>query len=138
MLKGDGTPVKPAECTRDLLEVEFPDVEETDCPLTYLEAWYWGVSLGERKCSYGVEYEEFKIPTFVLMAPKKIICGFFDGLCSTSRGKEKWRRIMSCKEHALRCQYLAHRVGLEYAINLHAEALACAFEIQTEEKLQCD
>lgn len=127
MLKSDGTPVKPAECTRDLMEAPFPVMEESDCPLTYLEAWWWGVSLGERSCSYGVEYEEWKVPTFILLAPKKIVCGFYDGLSSTARGKEKSRRIVRSKEQALRYQYLAYRVGLEHSVNMHTAGFRVCF-----------
>lgn len=127
MLRGDGTPVKPTDCTRDLLEVPFPDVEESECPLTYLQAWWWGVSLGSRTNAYGVEYTEWKIPTFVLMAPKRVLCGFFDGLSSTAKGSEKMRRIMRYSEHALRCQYLLHRLGIRSSINLHSEGTRVCF-----------
>ena len=127
MLKSNGDPVKPTECTRDLMEVAFPDIEVTDCPLTYLEAWWWGVSFGTRKCYYGVEYSEWKIPTFILLAPKKVVCGFYEGLCSTSRGREKTRRIMRSKESALRCQYLLHRMGMHSTINLHSEGTRVCF-----------
>lgn len=134
MLKSDGTPVKPTECTRDLMEVPFPEISETGCPLTYLEAWWWGASLGSHRCSYGVEYDEWKIPTFILLAPKRVVCGFFEGLCSTSRGKEKSRRIMNNKEHALRCQYLVHRLGMQTAINLHAEGTRVCFRREAPKK----
>ena len=79
MLKSDGTPVKPTECTRDLMHAEYPDQEEGYSPLNYWDAWWWGVSLGRRKCTYGVEYEEWKIPTFILLSPKRVIHGFFEG-----------------------------------------------------------
>ena len=51
LLKSDKTPVKPTECTRDLLEAEYPPVEEKYSALTYWQAFEWGKVLDLRKCS---------------------------------------------------------------------------------------
>lgn len=127
MLKSDGTPVKPTECTRDLLHAEYPDFPEIYSPLNYWDAWWWGVSLGRRKCTYGVEYEEWKIPTFILLSPQRVIHGFFEGLCSTGNNKERARRIIRYKENALRYQFLIHRLGMKSAITKHALGFRVSF-----------
>ena len=127
MLKGDGTPVKPTECTRDLLHAEYPPFPEKYSPLNYWDAWWWGVSLGRRKCTYGVEYEEWKIPTFILLSPQRVIHGFFEGLCSTGNNKERARRIMRSKENALRYQFLIHRLGMKSALTKHAMGYRVSF-----------
>ena len=127
MLKSDGTPVKPTECTRDLLHAEYPDMPESYSPLHYWDAWWWGVSLGQRKCTYGVEYEEWKIPTFILLSPQRVIHGFFEGLCSTGNNKERARRIMRSKENALRYQFLIHRLGMKSALSKHAKGYRVSF-----------
>jgi len=127
MLKSDGTPVKPTECTRDLMHAEYPDQGERYSPLNYWDAWWWGVSLGRRKCTYGVEYEEWRVPTFILLAPQRVIHGFFEGLCSTGNNKERARRIMKSKENALRYQYLIHRLGMKSAINKHTKGYRVSF-----------
>lgn len=119
MLDGSGNPVKPTECTRDLLHTEYPDMGESYMAMSYWEAWSWGVSLATRKCAFGVEYEEWKVPTFVLLAPLRVAFGFFEGLCSTGRDKERSRRICTSKESILRYQLLLHRLGMKTALNLH-------------------
>jgi hypothetical protein len=101
------------------LEVDYPDLGDSDCPLTYRQAWEWGVSLGLRKPRYGTEYDAWKVPTFILLAPKRVAFGFFEGLCSTSRNKEMMRRIVSKKEHALRYQMLGHRIGMLTSLFMH-------------------
>lgn len=131
MLKSDGTPVKPTECTRDLLEVDYPDVEASDMDMSYWEAFNWGLSLVMKKCLYGVEYEEWKVPTWVLLAPKHVVFGFFEGVCSYGSGKEKNRKFSVNKEHALRYQFLAHRVGYKSALNFHARSVRVIFKSQT-------
>lgn len=127
MLKSDGTPVKPTECTRDLLHAEYPDFPEIYSPLNYWDAWWWGVSLGRRKCTYGVEYREWKIPTFILLSPQRVIHGFFEGLCSTGNNKERARRIIRYKENALRYQFLIHRLGMKSAITKHTLGFRVSF-----------
>lgn len=127
MLKGDGTPVKPTECTRDLLHAEYPEFPDTYSPLNYWDAWWWGVSLGRRKCTYGVEYEEWKIPTFILLSPQRVIHGFFEGLCSTGNNKERARRIIKSKENALRYQFLIHRLGMKSALSKHTHGFRVSF-----------
>lgn len=127
MLKSDGTPVKPTECTRDLLHAEYPPFPEIYSPLNYWDAWWWGVSLGRRKCTYGVEYAEWKIPTFILLSPQRVIHGFFEGLCSTGNNKERARRIIRSKENALRYQFLIHRLGMKSAITKHALGFRVSF-----------
>ena len=128
MLKKDGTPVKPTECTRDLMEANFPDVETTDMKMTYWEAYHWGMSLATRSCTYNVEYDEWKIPTWVLLAPDHVAHGFFEGLCSSGTGKEKTRRFSRKKEVILRYQFLAHRVKFNTAINFHKSGTRIVFK----------
>jgi len=127
MLKSDGTPVKPTECTRDLMHAEYPILPEKYSPLNYWAAWWWGVSLGRRKCTYGVEYEEWKIPTFILVSPQRVIHGFFEGLCSTGKNKERARRIIKSKENALRYQFLIHRLGMHSALSKHTHGFRVSF-----------
>lgn len=127
MLKSDGTPVKPTECTRDLMQAEYPHFPDKYSSLNYWDAWWWGVSLGRRKCTYGVDYEEWKIPTFILLSPQRVIHGFFEGLCSTGNNKERSRRIMKSKESALRYQFLIHRLGMKSAISKHAVGYRVSF-----------
>jgi DNA polymerase elongation subunit (family B) len=130
LLKSDGTPVKPTKCTRDLMEVKYPDVPTSDMNMTYWEAFYWGLSLVSKKCTHGVEYEEWKVPTWVLLAPLHVAFGFFEGVCSHGSGKEKSRKFTANKEHALRFQYLAHRVGYNTAINFHARCIRVVFKLR--------
>ena len=85
------------------------------------------MSLGRRKCTYGVEYEEWKIPTFILLSPQRVIHGFFEGLCSTGNNKERARRIMRSKENALRYQFLIHRLGMKSALTKHAMGYRVSF-----------
>ena len=127
MLDGSGNPVKPTECTRDLLHTEYPDMGESYMAMSYWEAWSWGVSLATRKCGFGVEYEEYKVPAFVLLAPLRVAFGFFEGLCSTGRDKERSRRICTSKESILRYQLLLHRLGMKTAINLHKMGFRVCF-----------
>lgn len=127
MLKGDGTPVKPTECTRDLLEVDYPNVEETYSSMNYWQAFEWGKSLGLRKCSFGVEYTEWKIPNFILQGPRRVLFGFFEGLSSVGKDKERARRLVKSKESALRYQYLLHRMDMYSGINLHQQGFRVCF-----------
>ena len=128
MLKRDGTPVKPTDCTRDLMEAEFPTLETSDMTMTYWEAYNWGVSLATRKCTFNVEYDDWKIPTWVLLAPDHVAYGFFEGLCSSGTGKEKTRRFSKRKEVILRYQFLAHRVKYNTAINFHKAGIRVVFK----------
>lgn len=128
LLKKDGTPVKPTECTRDLMEVDYPSVEVTKIKLSYWEAFNWGLSLVMKQCLYGVEYEEWKVPTWVLLAPLPIVYGYYEGVCSFGSGKEKCRKFTINKEHALRLQFLAHRAGYKTALNFHARSVRVVFK----------
>lgn len=128
MLKKDGTPVKPTECTRDLMEVDYPDVGFSDMKMSYGEAYSWGVSFAQKKCNYGVEYEEWKIPTWVLTAPLHVTFGYFEGMCSVGSGKERSRRIMSTKEGVMRYQFLAHRALHKSAVNLYKNKFRVCFK----------
>lgn len=127
LLKSDKTPVKPTECTRDLLEAEYPPVVEKYSALTYWQAFEWGKSLGLRKCSFGVHYHEWKIPNFILLGPQRVAVGFFEGLCSVAKEKERNRKLMRTKEHLLRYQYLLHRLGMHTAIGSHKSGFRVSF-----------
>lgn len=128
MLKKDGTPVKPTDCSRDLMEVDFPEVEVSKMNMSYWEAYQWGVSLAHRSCSYEVEYDDWVVPTWVLLAPEHVVYGFFEGFCSSGTGKEKTRRMSTRKDVLLRYQFLAHRVKHATAINFHTSGFRMVFK----------
>ena len=127
LLKSDKTPVKPSECTRDLLEVEYPVVKEKYSALTYWQAFEWGKSLGLRKCSHGVHYAEWKIPNFILLGPSRVAFGFFEGLCSVGKDKERARKLMRSKEEILRYQFLLHRLGMHTGLGTHKSGFRVSF-----------
>ena len=127
LLKSDKTPVKPTECTRDLLEVEYPGIEENYSALTYWQAFEWGKSLGLRKCSYGVHYIDWKIPNFILLGPSRVAFGFFEGLCSVGKDKERARKLMRSKEEILRYQFLLHRLGMHTGLGTHKSGFRVSF-----------
>ena len=127
LLKSDKTPVRPTECSRDLLETEYPEMEEKYCALNYGEAFEWGKSLGLRKCSFGVRYTYWKIPDFILLGPSRVVCGFFDGLCSVAKDKERFRKMMRSKENVLRYQYLLHRLGMHSGVGTHKSGFRVSF-----------
>ena len=127
LLKSDKTPVKPTECTRDLLEVDYPIIEEKYSALTYWKAFEWGKSLGLRKCSYGVHYEEWKIPNFILLGPPRVAFGFFEGLCSVGKSKERARKLMRSKEEILRYQYLLYRLHMHTGLATHNSGFRVSF-----------
>ena len=127
LLKSDKTPVKPTECTRDLLEADYPIIEEKYSALTYWKAFEWGKSLGLRKCSYGVHYEEWKIPNFILLGPPRVAFGFFEGLCSVGKSKERARKLMRSKEEILRYQYLLYRLHMHTGLATHNSGFRVSF-----------
>lgn len=127
LLRSDKTPVKPTECTRDLLETEYPQVEEKYSSLTYWQAFEWGKSLGLRKCSYGVNYTDWKIPDFILLGPPRVAFGFFEGLCSVGKDKERARKLMRSKEEIMRYQFLLHRLNMHTGLGMHKSGFRVSF-----------
>ena len=115
LLTSKGVPVKPLECTRDLMEVDLPEFEVNECALTYQEAYLWGVSVGTRKPTYGVEIQRLsysaKIPWFILTAPKNVVYAFHDGLLSCCKFCDSTRRKSVDKELIMLYQILGHRLG---------------------------
>lgn len=127
LLKSDKTPVKPTECTRDLLETDFPEFPEKYSALTYWQAFEWGKSLGLRKCSFNVHYEEWQIPNFILQGPSRVAFGFFEGLCSVGKSKERARKLMRSKQDVLRYQFLLHKLNMHTALATHKTGIRVSF-----------
>jgi DNA polymerase elongation subunit (family B) len=115
LLTSKGVPVKPLDCTRDLMEVELPEFEINDCKLTYQEAYLWGVSVGTRHATYDVEIHKLSnsaiIPWFILTAPTPIVYAFHDGLMSCCKFCDATRRKTVDKELIMLYQILGHRLG---------------------------